>query len=87
MRTFELGKGQGGSQAIEDAGALAVSISELQSFEDVPRRLDLVQKNRRDRAGAMRIFLMQPKMKATELNKVQRHMFMDWFQVLLWKGR
>ncbi|KIM94740.1 hypothetical protein OIDMADRAFT_45659 [Oidiodendron maius Zn] len=48
-------QGQGGNQAIEDAGALAMLLSELQSLEDVPRRLELVQNIRRDRAGAMQI--------------------------------
>lgn len=53
---LDLDQGQGGNQAIEDAGALAMLLSELQSLEDVPRRLELVQNIRRDRAGAMQIF-------------------------------
>jgi 2-polyprenyl-6-methoxyphenol hydroxylase-like FAD-dependent oxidoreductase len=51
-----LDQGQGGNQAIEDAGALAILLSELPSLNDVPHRLELVQNIRRDRAGAMQIF-------------------------------
>ncbi|KAJ4247096.1 hypothetical protein NW762_013234 [Fusarium torreyae] len=49
-------QGQGANQAIEDAGALGIMLSNLQSQEDIFRRLELVQKLRRNRAAAMQIF-------------------------------
>ncbi|KAF5532893.1 FAD dependent oxidoreductase [Fusarium mexicanum] len=49
-------QGQGGNQAIEDAGALGVFLSKVQNQNDVPRRLELVQDLRRNRAAAMQIF-------------------------------
>ncbi|KAH7133854.1 FAD binding domain-containing protein, partial [Dactylonectria macrodidyma] len=35
-------QGQGANQAIEDAGALGVLLSDLKSLQDIPRRLELV---------------------------------------------
>jgi len=49
-------QGQGGGQAIEDAGALGIFLANVQRIADIPRRLELVQNIRRKRAGAMQIF-------------------------------
>lgn len=49
-------QGQGGGQAIEDAGALGIFLANVQCLEDVPHRLELIQNIRRNRAGAMQIF-------------------------------
>ncbi|QKX54140.1 uncharacterized protein TRUGW13939_01224 [Talaromyces rugulosus] len=49
-------QGQAGNQAIEDAGALGVCLSDIRRREDIPLRLELVQNIRRERAAAMQIF-------------------------------
>lgn len=53
---MRLDQGQGGGQAIEDAGALGIFLANVQRIADIPRRLELVQNIRRKRAGAMQIF-------------------------------
>ncbi|KAH8689105.1 hypothetical protein BGW36DRAFT_352497 [Talaromyces proteolyticus] len=47
---------QGASQGIEDAGALGIFLSNIQSLEDIPRHLELVQNIRRDRTAAIQLF-------------------------------
>ncbi|KAI8939770.1 hypothetical protein NX059_003512 [Plenodomus lindquistii] len=49
-------QGQGGGQSIEDAGALGIFLANIQSKDDIPARLELMQNTRRNRAGAMQIF-------------------------------
>jgi salicylate hydroxylase len=49
-------QGQGANQGIEDAGALGVFLANIKSLKDVPRRLELVQNTRRNRAAAMQVF-------------------------------
>ncbi|KAL6704973.1 hypothetical protein ACN47E_007376 [Coniothyrium glycines] len=49
-------QGQGGSQGIEDAGALGVFLADLKALDQVPGRLEMAQNARRDRAAAMQIF-------------------------------
>lgn len=48
--------GQAGAQALEDSVALAVMLSQLQSFDEIPRRLELFEKVRIKRASAIQIF-------------------------------
>ena len=49
-------QGQGGAQGLEDGAALAVMLSQLQSFDEIPRRLELFEKVRIKRASAIQIF-------------------------------
>lgn len=49
-------QGQGSNQAIEDAGALGVCLSDIRHCEDIPLRLKLVQDIRRQRAAAIQVF-------------------------------
>ncbi|KAI9661304.1 MAG: hypothetical protein M1821_009631 [Bathelium mastoideum] len=49
-------QGQGGAQAIEDGAALGALLSKLRSVEEVPARLRLFERVRKNRASAMQIF-------------------------------
>ncbi|KAK3054076.1 hypothetical protein LTR09_004854 [Extremus antarcticus] len=49
-------QGQGGGMSIEDAGALGVLLSDVQSRDAVPARLELFQSMRYSRASAVQIF-------------------------------
>ncbi|KAI1332732.1 putative salicylate hydroxylase [Xylariaceae sp. FL0255] len=49
-------QGQGGAQAIEDGGALAILLENLSSQDDVPKRLRMYQEIRWNRTAAMQIF-------------------------------
>ena len=53
---LEIDQGQGANQAIEDAGALGVFLSNVHHLTEVPRYLELFQNIRRERAAAMQIF-------------------------------
>ncbi|KAM0472430.1 hypothetical protein ACHAP7_008583 [Fusarium lateritium] len=49
-------QGQGANQAIEDAGALGILLSNISDRKDIARRLELVQTLRRKRSSAMQVF-------------------------------
>ncbi|CCF40830.1 hypothetical protein CH063_11297 [Colletotrichum higginsianum] len=49
-------QGQGGAQAIEDGVALGVCLSNVTSGADVPERLEVFERIRRNRASAVTIF-------------------------------
>jgi salicylate hydroxylase len=49
-------QGQGGGQAIEDGGALGALLSHIKSIEEIPQRLLLFEKVRKNRASAMQMF-------------------------------
>ncbi|RYC80438.1 hypothetical protein BFJ63_vAg16674 [Fusarium oxysporum f. sp. narcissi] len=49
-------QGQGANQAIEDAGALGILLSNISDRKDIARRLELVQSLRRKRSSAMQVF-------------------------------
>ncbi|RPB23406.1 FAD/NAD(P)-binding domain-containing protein [Terfezia boudieri ATCC MYA-4762] len=49
-------QGQAGAQALEDGAALAVMLSQLHSSDEIPRRLELFEKVRINRASALQIF-------------------------------
>jgi salicylate hydroxylase len=47
--------GQGGSQSLEDAGALGVLLSHLPSKADLPSRLQMYEKLRKDRTAVIQM--------------------------------
>ena len=47
--------GQGSNQAIEDAGALGYLLHDIESANDVPKRVELFQIVRRKRASRVQI--------------------------------
>lgn len=47
--------GQGAAQAIEDAAVLGVLLNHLSDAEEVPRRLEMFERARRQRVGAAQI--------------------------------
>ncbi|KAM7212858.1 salicylate hydroxylase [Rhypophila decipiens] len=48
-------QGQGGAQGIEDGIAMGIALSGVSSPSDIPQRLDIFEKARRDRASAIQI--------------------------------
>ncbi|KFX88456.1 hypothetical protein V490_07626 [Pseudogymnoascus sp. VKM F-3557] len=51
MHSMEPTTGQGGSQGLEDAGALAVFLSNISSKDEIPHRLQLLAKMREERTS------------------------------------
>lgn len=65
-------KGQAGTQAIEDAGALGYLLRHLPSDQDIPERLQLFMKVRYDRASVIQIL--------SSVNPGQEHLVTDELQ-------